>query len=229
MDLKCVLLVSGGLDSYIGYHYLKKDGYKVKPLFVNYGGKYSEKEKVVVQKLFPDLIIDNCLNFYGEDSGEKAFIKNRNAYLALVASKYSNAICMAGLKDDNVGDKSPEAFVKMSALLTEINNDTKYGYIVFSPFWRKTKADILHWYLSAGLSVTNLLMTTSCYHPTATYCGECPSCFRRYCAFVSAGVPNFIPMFRNTIMAEEYFNKKDSYDAERSESIKKACAELGIL
>ncbi len=53
--MKTVLLVSGGLDSYIAYYYLIKDGYEVLPLHINYQGIYSNKELSVVEELFPNV------------------------------------------------------------------------------------------------------------------------------------------------------------------------------
>ncbi len=223
--MKTVLLVSGGLDSFIAYHYLIDGGYTVLPLHVNYKGKYSNKELKVVRRLFPDLIIDNSLDFTGQEYGEKAFLKNRNAYFALLGSKYSNSICMAGLKDDNVGDKSPEAFIQMEKLLTEINGEV---YAVFSPFWRMEKEEIIKWYINQKLSLSDLIKTTSCYHPTFDYCGECPSCFRKYCALLSNNIEYIIPPFINFDLAKKYKDNLDKYSIKRQSSILHACESLGV-
>lgn len=223
--MKTVLLVSGGLDSFIAYHYLIDDGYEVVPVHINYNGSYSSKELNIVQRLFPNVIIDNSINLAGQEFGEKAFLKNRNAYFALIGSTYSTSICMAGLKDDNVGDKSPEAFIKMENLLTEINPET---YSVFSPFWRMEKEEVLSWYIQQKLSVSDLMKTTSCYHPTLDYCGVCPSCFRKYCAFVSCGIDYAIPLFTNHNLALQYLVNLSKYSDSRQKSICRACDELGV-
>jgi 7-cyano-7-deazaguanine synthase in queuosine biosynthesis len=223
--MKAVLLVSGGLDSYVAYHYLTKDGYEVLPLHINYKGKYSNKEQDVVNELFPGIKIDRSLNFFGQEEGEKAFLKNRNAFFALVASKYGHSICMAGLKDDNVGDKSPSAFITMENLLTELNGEV---YSVFSPFWRMEKEEVLKWYINEKLSIPDLLQTTSCYHPTEYFCGECPSCFRKYCAFVSNGIEYTLPDFTNNALAREYKIHIANYSETRQNSIHLACELMGV-
>jgi len=224
--MKTVLLVSGGLDSFIAYHYLKEDDYDVIPLHVNYKGKYSDKELNVVRNLFPDLIVDNSLNFQGQEIGEKAFLKNRNAFFALLGSKYSNSICMAGLKDDNVGDKSPDAFIQMENLLTEINGEV---YAVFSPFWRMEKEEVLAWYIAKKLPISELMLTTSCYHPTLEYCGVCPSCFRKYCAFLTNKIDYLIPKFTNLNLARKYLKNLNQYSStSRQDSIVKACEIMGV-
>lgn len=214
-----IILVSGGLDSYIGYHYLKKLRKNVTPLFIDYRGSYTSKEKNVCRILFKDLIIDNSLNLHDLEKGEKAFIKNRNAYFALVASQYDTYIAMGGLKDDNVGDKSPLAFIKMAELLNTINEKTHY---VFSPFWRKTKTDIIEWYLQNGYSINDLLQTTSCYDSILHFCGKCPSCFRKWCAFNSLGLSNHLPKFINKHLVRQYISEIKNYDPVRQDSIVKA-------
>ena len=144
---KVVLLVSGGLDSTIAYKYLLHFDKEVLPLFINYKGRYTNKEWAACRYLYgKELHVDDSLNFEKFEIGEKGFIKNRNAHFALIASNYGEKICMAGLKDDNVGDKSPEAFIKMENLLNTINPEMNGTYSVFSPFWNKEKADIIEYF-----------------------------------------------------------------------------------
>jgi len=223
--MKTVLLVSGGLDSFIAYHYLVKDGYEVLPLHINYQGIYSDKELSVVEELFPNVRIDNSLDFFGQEIGEKAFLKNRNAFFALIGSKYGNSICMAGLKDDNVGDKSQTAFLRMQELLDEINTGDHH---VFSPFWGMEKEEIVKWFMEEQLSLKELCLTTSCYHPELNFCGKCPSCFRKYCAFVSNDIGDYIPAFTNFDLALEYKTNIFKYSMKRQASILRACKVLGV-
>jgi len=224
-----IILVSGGLDSYIACRYLEEDnsGYILKALFIDYHGKYTKKEKAVCERLYPKLLVDDTLNFNNIESGKKAFIKNRNAYFALIASNYGERIVMGGLKDDNVGDKSPESFLAMERLLNTI--DTKNQYSVISPFWRKTKSDIIKWYLEYGFDVEDLLQTTSCYHPTEHFCGKCPSCFRKWCAFSDNNIAHYLPTFKNKELVETYLNNIKSYDLQRQQSIKDAAKKMGAM
>lgn len=223
-----ILLVSGGLDSYIACRYLEEVGEAciIEPLFINYSGKYTTKELEVCKQLYGKLTIDCTLNFIDKEIGEKAFIKNRNAYFALIASNYGNEIVMGGLKDDKVGDKSPAAFLAMENLLNTNNSDSRYS--VFSPFWRKTKSDIIKWYINSGFAIDDLLQTTSCYHPTEHFCGKCPSCFRKWCAFSDNGISHHLPTFNNNEMVKKYLDNIESYDIERQRSIKDAAEKLGV-
>ena len=224
---KCVLLFSGGVDSFIAYHVLKAEHQEIIPLYVNYNGRYTDKELSVVQKLIPSCQINwRTFNFSSFEYGKKAFIKNRNVYLALVASNYSNNIAMAGLKDDNVGDKCPKAFEAMSMLLNTVNDDDVYT--VFSPFFFKEKIDIIEWYINNVGDIGLLTKTVSCYDEKYSYCGHCPACFRKFCAFNYCDVP--VPMFRNQEMAKEYLEAVDrgEYTCRRAESIKLACKRIGL-
>ncbi len=225
MDI--VLLVSGGLDSYIAKTYLEFNGDVVIPLFINYHGRYTAKEKKICLELYPNLKINNSLYLGRFEYGEKAFIKNRNIYFALIASNYGQNICMAGLQDDNVGDKSPEAFNKMQDVLSEVNVKT---YSVFSPFWRKTKTQIIDWYLrSSNLPIKTLVKTTSCYHPTKLFCGECPSCFRKWCAFQDNHISSYLPSFTNKNLVHKYIKNLKLYDQARQKSILSSAKIMGVL
>lgn len=220
-----ILLVSGGLDSFIASKYLEKHNNYPKHLYIDYRGKYTTKELAVCQDLYQNLQVDSSLDFRGMERGTKSFIKNRNAHFALVGSNYDKIIVMAGLLDDNVGDKSQEAFKKMGDLLSEINTGE---YQVISPFWRKTKSDIIKWYLDNDFPITDLLDTTSCYDPTELFCGKCPSCFRKWCAFNDNDISSHLPDFKNLPLVKKYTLTLSRYTKERQESILKAAADLGV-
>ena len=117
--MKDILCVSGGLDSYVAWHYLDKPT----AIFFNAQHRYAEKEEKVVNELFPDLIVDESLVLTENEVGEKAYIHCRNLLFAIQASHYlpdeGGTVWMAGLKDDVVGDKSPEAFKLMGETMKQ--------------------------------------------------------------------------------------------------------------
>ena len=53
-----ILLFSGGIDSFVAWHYLNKP----KTVYFNLQSRYSLREISVVKKLIPTTIIDNSLN-----------------------------------------------------------------------------------------------------------------------------------------------------------------------
>jgi 7-cyano-7-deazaguanine synthase len=226
-----VLLFSGGMDSYIAYHYLSDKfifpDNEVLPIYIDYNGRYCKKEKEVVKKLLPQtVIVDNYLDLYYLEDEKTFYLPNRNIYLLTMASNYGDNIMFGGLKDDNVGDKSYEFSKLMSSVLTQsLGREVK----VDSPFWGMEKIDILRWYYQHIGSFSDgddpIMHTTSCYHPTETYCGRCASCFRKACAFQAVGV-NLA--FYNDDLALNYYKNRFKYTRKRVESIETICKRLGV-
>jgi 7-cyano-7-deazaguanine synthase in queuosine biosynthesis len=225
-----VLLFSGGIDSYIAWHYLQKP----KTVYFDLGTPYSQYEIQVIKELIPDTIIDRSLNLASRQipSPAAAHVPMRNLYLAMLACKYGDEIIICGLKDDKVNDKTPEAFKEMSTLLTNFNDKKIY---VTSPFWHKTKADIVEWFLKFCDSLTAcdseaLLKTISCYTPdkdvdNARYCGRCSCCFRKWNALYVNGIK--LP-FYNFVLMKEYLDKAkhSEYETNRCTTILHAILEF---
>jgi 7-cyano-7-deazaguanine synthase in queuosine biosynthesis len=209
-----ILCLSGGLDSVIAWHYLGKP----KTIFFD-TGTYSDIEKDVVLTIAPNTIIDKTLNFHTIDTNENAFITNRNLLFAARASAYDDEVVMAGVIDDVVADKSPEAFKAMSQCLNAINNSSNVS--VTSPFWDMTKSGIVAWFLSnfpiSAKAIIN--QTFSCYSPKdGKECLACPACFRKWNALYFNGIKGD---FFNDVLLNTYFEKaKDGfYFPARNESI----------
>jgi 7-cyano-7-deazaguanine synthase in queuosine biosynthesis len=219
---KMIVLVSGGVDSYVAFKFMEENAEcPVFPLYIQYGSRYQNKEMEAVKRLYPKyLSIDTTsLNLSQYEVGEKAFILNRNIYLILIAANYGEKIVLGGLKDDRVGDKSPVAFSAIETMLNTVSPDKEFQII--SPFWHMEKIDILKWYLDNKLPVEPLLETVSCYSlKPANYCGECPACFRKYCAFSYLGLP--IPKFKNMELVERYVEEWKDKTSLRAVSICKA-------
>lgn len=206
-----ILGFSGGLDSLAAYYYLGR------PKTVYFRcSEYSNKEAEVVRKLVPKTIIDTSMDLTGAATGVNAYIPYRNLLFALRAANYGTEIIIAGIKDDKVSDKSPEAFDLMTTVMNHLDPD---GHIsVTSPFWDWTKEDIVRFLLIQPSGRALIETSTSCYHPTKTYCGACPSCFRKACALWKSG--NHLK-WHNKEMMLDYLNraKKGQYIPERNESI----------
>ena len=178
-----VLLFSGGIDSLSAWFYLGNP----KSIYIDMMTKYSQKEIECIkelEKLIPDLNVEivKGINLGQFEEGVNAFIPNRNLILASIACNYGDRIIMAGIKDDNVEDKNPKAFKKMSEVLTLISKDRKIE--VYSPFWKMSKTDIVGWMLDNVIDAEKMLRTSvSCYSSESLQCGDCPSCLRKAIAF----------------------------------------------
>ncbi|MDD5053494.1 MAG: 7-cyano-7-deazaguanine synthase [Sulfuricurvum sp.] len=206
-----ILLFSGGIDSFVAWHYLNKP----KTVYFNLQSRYSLREISVVKKLIPTTIIDNSLNLSDREHGDNAYIPFRNLLLACQAVKYSNRIIIAGLLDDMVSDKNKEIFAEFSVLLTKLEGRT---ILIQSPFWYMTKEQVVRWY-KENVGDDEILKTTSCYSTGLdNYCGACPSCFRKWIALRSNG---YDLDFWNEEMLDSYYDRamKGKYVTARNVAI----------
>lgn len=211
---KSVLLFSGGLDSYIAYHYL----HKPETVYFDLGTEYSEKEIAVVKRLVPETVIDTSLRFLGSSQeGPNAYVPLRNLYIAMAAITRHKAsrVFLGGVKDDMVEDNNKEIMALWTCTLSKSG---KNPVLVDSPFFEMTKADIVKWFASRH-DVSKLLDTVSCYSgEDTTYCGKCPSCFRKAAALRHVGIK--LP-FTNEELVAYYRGRAEAgvYDPERNLSI----------
>ena len=212
-----ILCFSGGLDSFIAWHYLGK------PPTVYFYTRlpHCEKElRFVTHITEGEVIIDHSLDFSSE---KEIYIPHRNLLFASRASVYAQKVWIAGIKDDNVEDKTEEAFDSMTYCLSYIG---KEPVVVDSPFWGKTKTQICKWFLQHKMTEHNKqeigdmlnYLSISCYSGSSDACHMCESCFRKSCAMFNAGMESF---FNNESMVEEYKNKalNENYVKERNEDI----------
>ena len=208
-----ILLFSGGLDSFIAYHYLGKP----QTVYFHLNTKYSAKELMVVKKLIPSTIVEVCIDFKSREVEGSAFVPYRNLHLALLANKYSDTIIIAGLKDDVVNDKNEKVFQQFSYLMSEM---MERRIMVLSPFWDKTKAEVVKWFLENGGTNEELLSTISCYSDTMEKeCHACRACLRKFYALAANGIHT---EFTNDSLMQEYFDKAlkgNHYDPKRNKII----------
>jgi len=226
-----VLCYSGGIDSFVGSHYLATINLGSRALsavYFNLGTKYSAKEVKYALELIANgkevVTVDDSLAWLGRfEVGSKAFVPYRNLFIAMTAmAKYAPNVCICGLKDDAVADKNAEVFDEWSKHLTKIGNTPVK---VFSPFWDMTKDDMVRWYLKSGGDPTFLERTVSCYSSEDTvYCGRCNCCFRKWVVLRNNGFD--IPFHNKDMMAQyEMDCLEEKYDEHRRATTLKVIAE----
>lgn len=220
-----ILLFSGGLDSYIGWHYLNKP----KTLYCDLGHRYAAHELEMVGKLVPTTIIDSRLNL-ADWEAKDANIPLRNAFLIMIASKYDRDVVLVVQRGEmNIPDRSVHFFNQFGEWLTFLWEDK---CTISTPFFHMTKTEMVEWYLNAGLPKDELLSTRSCYSPGDLPCGNCAACFRRWVAFtnndLSEEYENDIKEFSGI---PDYVNKMKlkKYDERRTEETFAALIKEGLI
>ena len=171
-------LVSGGVDSTLGYKLFCDNSI---PVFIHYSN-YSDRELEECKKLYGDdlRVIRTSVKVDGFNS---VFIPARNlTFLSMIVSFLPNAtkINIFGLKDDNQIDKSSGAFSEFSRMLSKYS---KRVITVQSPTINYTKENLIKKAIKNGISIDYIINNTySCYKGEAKECMSCQACIRKYIA-----------------------------------------------
>lgn len=245
--MKLVVLVSGGLDSYIAYRYGKIQYDNTIPMFVDYKQPYIDKEKSVVSTLFSNVRTVNCdlcnIELEGIPTLLKQEIPGRNLLLCFYGATIGDIVWLSSLSTEmnitSVRDKHPEFFMMTTALLTYIMKTKRNETVVESPFRNMTKSDVIKLGLSIGITIEELKSTSSCYHEKYFNCGECSTCFKRWVAMTNNGIEEEYRIFPYTndyavkvIEEAKYLIRKDKvsdrFSKERLLEMKSALEIVGI-
>lgn len=196
-----VKLVSGGVDSYIMSQEI--DGINV---YVDFGQPYAAEETRALHRLGVKFDIVKVSN---SEMIEDGYIPCRNLFLAsLVEMLYkADNIYLAGLKDDNCIDKTESEFATISDIISRYSGKRVN---VTSPYWQKTKGDIIQSFAKKE----HLSKTFSCYTPVdGKPCGDCPACLRRTIALETNGIDSGVILSDRIL--REYLSKIHTYDSDR--------------
>ena len=213
-----ILLLSGGLDSYIAWHMESKPDC----LHIEYNGKYSHRERRVLRRLqnvHDDLDVWFTTLPIGQFEHPDAWLPLRNMLFVSIASYYAETIYLpCQLGEQELPDRSPEFYSYMSDILTK-----QWGkpISVINPVSDMTKQDMVSWYLRQGLPPSNLLLTYSCYNGKKP-CGQCKACFRWWVALASNGIkldPQFVKRIKSWEGTAQYIKDMTSgkYQEKRAE------------
>lgn len=205
---KLVICWSGGMDSFIAYHYaIEELGYAPEDIMcLNFdiGHNYSEKEKRAREeigipfKTIPIGLINPEL-FDNAVDKDNYIIPARNLIFATIASSFGERVWIVGVKFENhyqMYDKN-EAFFRTASLAC--SQATGAPTIVESPFIDWTKTQMIEWAISKGL-IEGLRKTVSCYHDTHKRCGNCGLCWKRAIAMYMAGGEEVLPELQEYVV-----------------------------
>jgi 7-cyano-7-deazaguanine synthase in queuosine biosynthesis len=241
---KLVICVSGGLDSFIAYHYalIEKKYNKEDILCINFNinQPYFLKEKealdsfgFLIHYLKVDLISEEFNNI---PDISNYIIPGRNMIFASIAGSLGERVWILGMKYENhihMYDKNGSFFNKSTVALTQALGELT---IVESPFMNLSKTEAIKWALSNGITKEELGKTTSCYHDFLKRCGECSLCFKRYIAMKANGIDEVytkdpLESSEGKLLIENYKEalRKNDYSHYYKERIEETLNLLGII
>ncbi len=220
MDVDCIVIVSGGLDSVTLLYYLvKKGGRHPSVITFNYGQKhnreiscaeYHAKQLAITRHRIIDLaslrdvlsrsaLTDSNISIptidaVQGDSQPSTYVPNRNMLFLSIAVAYAET-----LQVDTVfyGAQRQDMYGYWDTTVDFLNKLNKVYALnrknpvqISAPFVEHSKADILR----VGLDLdVDYSQTWSCYQGDKVACGVCPTCAERLAAFKELGLCDPIP------------------------------------
>lgn len=210
MVKKCVVLLSGGIDSATLAYWLTSQQYEVWPLSIKYGQTH-EKELMAARNISEQLgivkrlkVVDlsslkNLLpstltgkgeipeGVYNEPSMTQTVVPGRNLIFLAVAAGYAQGIeagtvaYAAHAGDHYIYPDCREKFVYAASSAMLLG----YGINLLTPFLHSYKNEVV----STGTKLkVPFWMTWSCYKGGEKHCGKCGTCDERKKAFADAKV-----------------------------------------
>lgn len=203
-----VVLTSGGLDSSTTMLRLANEGYRVYPLFVNYGQDAYFMECGAIKRIARELTkrdlsieepkvigIEQIGKLHRKLMGEKRdpFFPFRNLILASIGAFFGYhmgvSVLALGLVKDSYPDCTPDFQKKLTDVLSE---SVAAKVTVLAPFIDYQKSDIVKYGAKSGFPYN---LTYSCYVGENDHCGQCSGCIGRQKAFKEAGIKDPTPKY----------------------------------
>ncbi len=208
--IKCIISLSGGMDSTTLLAWLIKEGYDVYPVWFNYGSKHNQKEIEAVEKIcshynvlnklktiditfIKDLFKSDLLitgndipeGHYEENNMSKTIIPFRNGIFISILTGYAVSIesdyIALGV---HIGDHAiyPDCRKEfIEEMETSIQTGTDHYIGLLTPFINLSKVEICN--LGVYTLDVPYNITWTCYKGNEKACGVCASCTERKEAF----------------------------------------------
>lgn len=211
---KCVIPVSGGLDSTVILNWVASEGKEIHTVSYNYGQKHFEKEmecaeyhcsrlatthKVLNLDFFKDIVQTSALINSDIDVAKTRdvlgdpqtvnYVPNRNMMMLSICTAYAESIGATQVYHGSALVDSQAGFWDGSKeFLTAINNvnalNRRDRVEIVAPLITKSKKDIILKGIEHGVDFTK---TWTCYEGREKACGECTACSSRIKGFIDAG------------------------------------------
>lgn len=192
MTRKIICLCSGGPDSFVLVHFLKKLNYQIKILFINYGQLSNLQENKAVQNIakileikdFIKVDLKNFGNFFSNslvNTNEflDDYFPGRNLLFLNIAASlcYEQKIPEIGIGIINGSRTFPDCSSEFFAKMEDCFNIAFNYYIgIQSPLEAFSKIEIFKYLIKFDLPIE---ITYSCQKGGKEHCNKCPSCIER--------------------------------------------------
>ena len=214
MSNKCVIPISGGLDSTVILHWAKSENKEIHAVSFNYGQRHFEKEtccaisscnskcethKVINLDFFKDIVTTSALvnddiavaktrDVLG-DPQTVNYVPNRNMMMLSICTAYAESIGATQVYHGAALVDSQAGFWDGSQeFVTAINKvnalNRRNRIEILAPLITKSKVDIIKLGVTCGVDFNN---TWTCYEGKDQACGECTACSSRIKGFMDAG------------------------------------------
>lgn len=235
---KAIVLSSGGMDTFLLAHHLKKNGVEAEHVFVDVGQSYAQKEEAAAMFVAATVgaPFHRCPGAQlARHEHPTGIIPFRNAELILNAAQYGDDIYMGVIADEINSDKSVE-FVHAMEEVLNVSHRAQYwtegrSFRIHTPLREHSKTRLVAWYLDDGGYAQALLRTVSCYDGGGKHCGRCPSCFKRWAALINNDVPmdgHFAANPATWYTPAEWAARLATYPQGRAAEVLRALAAAGL-
>jgi len=205
VNKKCIIVLSGGLDSTTLAYHLKTGGYELEAISFDYGQRHKRELRCAAQtainldfelKLFqmPGILGGSALTgqgdipqgHYKEESMKKTVVPNRNMVMLSIAAAYALS---RGVKNIAIGVHAGDHAIypdcrkdtmELIECSIQMGNWDAQDFKILTPFIKLNKSAIVKAGNLLGVPFEN---THTCYEGTKVPCGKCGSCVERAEAF----------------------------------------------
>ena len=210
--MKCVVLLSGGMDSVTAFYEVAREHEIVAALSFDYGSKHNPNEipfaklhadragvphRVIKLDFINELFASDLLTsggdipdgHYAEENMIRTVVPFRNGIMLSVACGFAESIEAEALAiaahsgDHAIYPDCREPF--MQSMATAMKEGTYARIELLRPFIEMDKTAIAKRGAELGIDFSE---TWSCYKGGSTHCGTCGTCVERREAFLLAGV-----------------------------------------
>lgn len=211
---KCIVPVSGGLDSTVILHWVASEGHEVHAVSYNYGQRHFDQEmKCAIQNceklakthkqidlsFFKDIVSSSSLVNDSIDVAKTKdvlgdpqtvnYVPNRNMMMLSICTAYAESIGATSVYHGSALVDSQAGYwdgsIEFINAINNVNQLNRRDRVeIVAPLITKSKKDIIELGVCLGVDFKN---TWTCYEGKEKACGECPACSSRIQGFIDAG------------------------------------------